>query len=391
MEVDGSEDDTERGSGLDQNQCDSDLERLNVAVRYLVQVLEEEVAIVRVEQLSKSLGVIAEVASRGEGGTEDTRDTALANETVKVLLSKCLGRGLTRERVRIIATLLPLSQNGEAGLTQVLDGLERPQTHVLPSGGIQLSQTLRETPSISLWLALLCSVGDSLFPSHPFLSSAQFWQIVQAGLKHEDPLPRKRALYLLRRATQSGAVFSTDLLCPESSSLPTVLNSYFLVLDTLEEKQPHLVRQLLPRLEELFSSCCAQVKAVHVIYETRLMQISSPGLSLHPSPRILAADRLRATLPPPERVAGQMGTRVLPPTSLEPTVPWLDTFPELFDLLVVGSAQPEQDILWWRRRRRCRCHVHRLRLFPRPERLEAHRAGRRQGLVQLFEQVLHSP
>ena len=262
-----------------------------------MQVLEEEVAIVGVEQLSKSLGVVAEVASRGEGGTEDTRDTALANEAVKVLLSKCLGRGLTRERVRIIATLLPLAQNGEAGLTQVLDGLERPQTHVLPSGGIQLSQTLRETPSISLWLALLCSVGDSLFPSHPFLSSAQFWQIVQAGLKHEDPLPRKRALYLLRRATQSGAVFSTDLLFPQSSTLPTLLNSYFLVLDTLEEKQPHLVRQLLPRLEELFSSCCAQVGTERVINATQLNlckyfdQVSA-STPLHVSWVLIAYERL---------------------------------------------------------------------------------------------------
>ena len=258
MEVDGAEDDMERNRNQEHWQGDSDLERLNLAVGYLVQVLEEEVSIVEAEQLSKSLGVVAEVASR-EKGARDTRDTALANEAVKVLLSKCLGRGLSKERVRIIATLLPLAGAGENGLTQVLEGLERPQTHALPSGGIRLANTLRETPSISLWLSLLCSVSDSLFPVHPFLSSSQFWQLVQAGLKHEDPLPRKRALYLLRRATQSDAAFSSDLLHRDSPLLLSALNSYFLLLDTLEEKQPHLVRQLLPRLEELFSLCCAQV------------------------------------------------------------------------------------------------------------------------------------
>ena len=258
MEVDGAEDDMEKNPNQEQWKGDSDLERLNLAVGYLVQVLEEEVSIVEAESLSKSLAVVAEVASR-EKGAKDTRDTALANEAVKVLLSKCMGRGLSKERIRIIATLLPLAGAGDNGLTQVLEGLERPQTHALPSGGIRLSNTVRETPSISLWLSLLCSVSDSLFPTHPFLSSSQFWQLVQAGLKHEDPLPRKRALYLLRRATQSDAAFSSDLLHPDSSLLLTPLNSYFLLLDTLEEKQPHLVRQLLPRLEELFSLCCAQV------------------------------------------------------------------------------------------------------------------------------------
>lgn len=261
MEVDGAEDDMERNPSQEEWQTGSDLERLNLAVGFLVQVLEEELSIVEAEQLSKSLGVVAEVASRQKGG-RDTRDTALANEAVKVLLSKCLGRGLSRERVRIIATLLPLAGAGENGLTQVLEGLERPQTHALPSGGIQLSNTVMETPSISLWLSLLCSVSDSLFPKHPFLSSPQFWQLVQAGLKHEDPLPRKRALYLLRRATQSDAKFSSELLHRDSSLLLTALNSYFLLLDTLEEKQPHLVRQLLPRLEELFSLCCAQVPSI---------------------------------------------------------------------------------------------------------------------------------
>ena len=299
MEVDGSEDDMERNP----NQGDSDLERLNLAVGYLVQVLEEEVSVIEAEPLSNSLAVVAEVASR-EKGERDTRDTALANEAVKVLLSKCIGRGLSKERIRIIATLLPLTGAGESGLTQVLESLERPQTHALPSGGIQLSNTLRETPSISMWLSLLCSVSDSLFPTHPFLSSSQFWQLVQAGLKHEDPLPRKRALYLLRRATQSKAVFSSDLLHPDSSLLLTPLNSYFLLLDTLEEKQPHLVRQLLPRLEELFSFCCAQV-----FYCSACSSLNtSSGLSFDPSTHLLVADCLSEAVSPSKHLPGKVGT-----------------------------------------------------------------------------------
>ena len=61
MEVDGAEDDMERNPNKEQWQGDSDLERLNLAVGYLVQVLEEEVSIVEAEPLSKSLAVVAEV------------------------------------------------------------------------------------------------------------------------------------------------------------------------------------------------------------------------------------------------------------------------------------------------------------------------------------------
>ena len=75
MEVDGAEDDMERNPSQEPRQTDSDLERLNLAVGFLVQVLEEELPIVEAEQLSKSLGVVSEVASRQKGG-RDTRDTA---------------------------------------------------------------------------------------------------------------------------------------------------------------------------------------------------------------------------------------------------------------------------------------------------------------------------
>ena len=187
----------------------SDLERVNTAVAHLVSALEGEEA-----GLGSSLSTVREVAGRPAG-----RDSALALEAAKVLVSRCQGRTLSRATVSVLAALLPLL--GE-----------------------------EECQEPGLWLSLLCAVSPLLPPGHPFLGTRHFWDLVQAGLAHTEPLPRKRGLYLLRLACAAPGP-APGLLCPASLQLPALLHSYFLLLETLEEKQPHLVRQLLPRLEEL--------------------------------------------------------------------------------------------------------------------------------------------
>ena len=223
----------------------SDLERLNAAVACVVQVVDEGQE-VEASLVTTALATLVEVVER-EGG----RDSALAREAAKVLLSKCLGRGLSSQRIRVISCLLPLLQDQEDLLTKVLEQVERQHPGRSAWQGSQ-----REAPSLPLWLQLLCSVADLLFPLHPFLQSEQYWSLIQEGLQHLDPLPRKRGLYLLKRSCDSllttspcPASFASSLLHLEApKELGPLLESYCLLLETLEEKQPHLVRQVLTRL-----------------------------------------------------------------------------------------------------------------------------------------------
>ena len=138
--------------------------------------------------------------------------------------------------------------------------------------------------STPLWLALLCSVSELLLPSHPFLTTQHFWSLVQGGLAHEDPLPRKRGLYLLRGATASLASplpSSSPLLHP-SPSLPSLLTSYYILLETLEEKQVHLVRQVLPSLALLACESCGEV-AIPSPLHTSWVLVAYRRLLQHPS------------------------------------------------------------------------------------------------------------
>ncbi|KAK8781770.1 hypothetical protein V5799_016887 [Amblyomma americanum] len=81
-----------------------------------------------------------------------------------------------------------------------------------------------------------------------------FWDIVQHGLVHPDSLTRKRSMYIVKHildaccdeeVSLSGRIFSWNL--GDAAELMTVWQELFLVLEVLEEKQPHVVKPMLAK------------------------------------------------------------------------------------------------------------------------------------------------
>ena len=91
-------------------------------------------------------------------------------------------------------------------------------------------------------LTALCSIGDFLFSgtfNHKVFRETWFQQAIQRGLSNPAALNRKRAQYLLKRYVDATA---------ENVQL---FNDFFLVMETLEEKQMHIINPVLTRMESL--------------------------------------------------------------------------------------------------------------------------------------------
>ncbi|XP_058910588.1 probable methyltransferase TARBP1 isoform X1 [Kogia breviceps] len=95
-----------------------------------------------------------------------------------------------------------------------------------------------------------------------------FWRTVQAGLtRAEDALTRKRARYLLQRAVEVSAELGADCACaPQEGTGPSLFwwsekkkdellkfwENYILIMETLEGNQIHVIKPVLPKLNNLF-------------------------------------------------------------------------------------------------------------------------------------------
>ncbi|XP_066091428.1 probable methyltransferase TARBP1 isoform X3 [Saccopteryx bilineata] len=98
--------------------------------------------------------------------------------------------------------------------------------------------------------------------------SVRFWAVVQAGLARAgDALTRKRARYLLRRAVEVSAEQAADCTCGsregngpslfwwsenKKDELLKFWENYILILETLEGNQMHVIKPVLPKLNNLF-------------------------------------------------------------------------------------------------------------------------------------------
>ncbi|XP_061038314.1 probable methyltransferase TARBP1 isoform X1 [Eubalaena glacialis] len=96
----------------------------------------------------------------------------------------------------------------------------------------------------------------------------RFWRTVQAGLtRAEDALTRKRARYLLQRAVEVSAELGADCACaPQEGTGPSLFwwsekkkdellkfwENYILIMETLEGNQIHVIKPVLPKLNNLF-------------------------------------------------------------------------------------------------------------------------------------------
>ncbi|XP_053461750.1 probable methyltransferase TARBP1 isoform X2 [Nycticebus coucang] len=96
----------------------------------------------------------------------------------------------------------------------------------------------------------------------------RFWRTVQAGLgQAEDALTRKRARYLLQRAVEVSAELGSPCTCPpqdgngpslfwwsekKKDELLKFWENYILIMESLEGNQIHVIKPVLPKLNNLF-------------------------------------------------------------------------------------------------------------------------------------------
>uniref|UniRef100_A0A8D0NNK7 tRNA (guanosine(18)-2'-O)-methyltransferase TARBP1 n=1 Tax=Sus scrofa TaxID=9823 RepID=A0A8D0NNK7_PIG len=180
------------------------------------------------------------------------------------------GAGPSEDAVALVAgRLLPaLGQCGGAALRAVWGGLVAPGPPLGPG-------------LVGPQLLVLSALAEKLLPE-PGVDCApaareagpdarrcwRFWRTVQAGLAWaEDALTRKRARYLLQRAVEVSAEQGADYACaPGEETGPSLFwwsekkkdellkfwENYILIMETLEGNQIHVIKPVLPKLNNLF-------------------------------------------------------------------------------------------------------------------------------------------
>ncbi|KAF6073710.1 TAR (HIV-1) RNA binding protein 1 [Phyllostomus discolor] len=185
--------------------------------------------------------------------------------------------GQLLERVAQAALSLALAGDGEAAALasgRLLPALGQSGGAVLRAvwGGL-LSPT--EPGRVGPRLQVLSALAERLLPetdehqrSPDARCCTRFWQTVQAGLAlAEDALTRKRARYLLQRAVEVSAEHGADCSSgPREGNGPSLFwwsekrkdellkfwENYILILETLEGNQIHVIKPVLPKLNNLF-------------------------------------------------------------------------------------------------------------------------------------------
>ena len=123
-----------------------------------------------------------------------------------------------------------------------------------------------ECDSAECLLEILCQLRTNLeFPRHlGILGIDNFlWHYLAEGISHEDGLTRKRANYLLKRAIDTPFEFNSEKNGPTSivpfmgedtfKDQRKIWDDFFMVVETLEEKQVHLVKQVFRKISVLLS------------------------------------------------------------------------------------------------------------------------------------------
>ncbi|XP_046337095.2 probable methyltransferase TARBP1 isoform X3 [Haliotis rufescens] len=119
-------------------------------------------------------------------------------------------------------------------------------------------------------LVMFCSLADFYFPiseetvEEDLRCSDSFWGIVQRGLYSVNPVSRKRSLYLLKRIVDTCESNNVDVNTDMTGrpypifqwktgnrDLAVVWEHYILLVETLEEKQVHVIKPLLGRMQSL--------------------------------------------------------------------------------------------------------------------------------------------
>ena len=116
-------------------------------------------------------------------------------------------------------------------------------------------------------LTILCYLKDSLvFPQHlDILTSDNFlWHFIASGMSHQESVTRKRANYLFKRAIDVPFSDNADvkgniqlvvafLDAATYQQQRKVWEDFLIVVETLEEKQVHLIKQVFNKISQLIS------------------------------------------------------------------------------------------------------------------------------------------
>ncbi|TKC39262.1 hypothetical protein EI555_015098, partial [Monodon monoceros] len=233
-------------------------------LRFLLQRLEDE------EARGGGAGALPEAAREVAAGY---LDAPLLEAVARAALALALGgdeAGPAEGAAALVAgRLLPaLGRCGGAALRALWGGLVAPGA---PEGPGRVGPKL----------LVLSALAEKLLPE-PGAEHAtaareadpdarrcwRFWRTVQAGLtRAEDALTRKRARYLLQRAVEVSAELGTDCACaPQEGTGPSLFwwsekkkdellkfwENYILIMETLEGNQIHVIKPVLPKLNNLF-------------------------------------------------------------------------------------------------------------------------------------------
>ncbi|XP_063869396.1 uncharacterized protein LOC135105211 isoform X3 [Scylla paramamosain] len=119
----------------------------------------------------------------------------------------------------------------------------------------------------SVGLVVLCFLSDLMSDGEIFKwinMDEKFWAIVQYSLTHSDPFSRKRGRHVLRKCVDQYSSWKCSSqylpqLEGQRELIMQLWNDFFLLLETLEEKQIHVVKPVLEKLDALISSCKKEV------------------------------------------------------------------------------------------------------------------------------------
>lgn len=144
-------------------------------------------------------------------------------------------------------------------------------------------------------LGTVCALADFFLPvdnkSHrvkrfPLIDRPKFWRLLQNGVCAQQPLARKQALYLLKRAIDELVRNDKSINITEfewdacnSNALHSSWQDLFLVLEALEEAQAHLVRPVLNILGRLLNAYSAKKACISLPWILCAFQ----RVLLHPS------------------------------------------------------------------------------------------------------------
>ncbi|KAL8603203.1 hypothetical protein ACOMHN_025218 [Nucella lapillus] len=133
--------------------------------------------------------------------------------------------------------------------------------------------------SLQLHLTVMCSMANFFFPLTDeavvpdVRQCPTFWKNVQLGLYSDNPAVRKRSIYLVKRIVDTCEKSALDFIPVKSSlddpsaevpyflwskphqeTLSRVWEDVFLLFETLDEKQTHVIKPILPRMQTLLNA-----------------------------------------------------------------------------------------------------------------------------------------